>query len=265
MQSRNRFQAFTLIELLVVIAVTGILIAILLPAVQAARSSSRRIQCASRLKQNVLAVHLYHDSLKRLPPANHVSSWPRQKTWFGEVNYQAYKVDTTNGFLSPFIEQNERIQACPSWDDTRVTSLYGSANGGYGYNMNLGQAVWENSNGVWTQHQLLTRMATFDSTSTTVVLSDSARIQLPYLPGEVATVTENFYLLGPDDPWAEPGSHFRHFGQVANVAFLDGHVETVLDTRQPAPPYWPAEAIELKRITGIGFLYEHSKPHYRRH
>src|SRR5690348_2162073 len=69
-RSRSQKRAFTLVELLVVIAIIGILVALLLPAIQAAREAARRSQCVNKLKQLSLAVLNYESAKKVLPYGN---------------------------------------------------------------------------------------------------------------------------------------------------------------------------------------------------
>ena len=84
---------FTLVELLVVIAIIGVLVALLLPAVQAAREAARRLQCTSNLKQIALAIHNYENAFQAYPPAG--VAW-------STANYPNHSIVA---FLLPYVEQ----------------------------------------------------------------------------------------------------------------------------------------------------------------
>ena len=103
----RRSGGFTLVELLVVIAIIGILIALLLPAVQAAREAARRSQCLNNLKQMGLALHNYHDVHKVFPPALLNSGRHGSCTSTNPLAAWGPGVLNTTGwaFLLPFIEQ----------------------------------------------------------------------------------------------------------------------------------------------------------------
>lgn len=94
---RNTHAGFTLVELLVVIAIIGILVALLLPAVQAAREAGRRSQCSNNFKQLGLAVQNYHDTLKAIPPGTAATSLNTAGPAPGAMSWMIY--------LLPYMEQ----------------------------------------------------------------------------------------------------------------------------------------------------------------
>ena len=104
---------FTLIELLVVISIIGVLIALLLPAVQAAREAARRAQCTNNLKQVGLALHQYHSSMNTFPMgavtfASYLVS-PNCVTTPGVAHKR--KNHTMFALILPFLEQQNVYNA----------------------------------------------------------------------------------------------------------------------------------------------------------
>jgi prepilin-type N-terminal cleavage/methylation domain-containing protein/prepilin-type processing-associated H-X9-DG protein len=102
-------KAFTLVEVLVVIAIIGVLIALLLPAIQAARESARRISCSSNLRQLGVGLQSYHSANKRFPPAVQM---PYALEYIDDVTGGAVKPFGPNWlvYLLPYVEQIQLFQ-----------------------------------------------------------------------------------------------------------------------------------------------------------
>jgi prepilin-type N-terminal cleavage/methylation domain-containing protein len=136
--SRRRI-AFTLVELLVVIAIIGILVALLLPAVQAAREAARRTQCTNNQKQLGIALHNYHDTYKILP-------FRQQGTTGGTT------AESNNGRLGGLVVMLPFMEQAPLYDQIVAAGTATSVNQATPTNYRpFGPVPWDGNFAPWLQ------------------------------------------------------------------------------------------------------------------
>jgi prepilin-type N-terminal cleavage/methylation domain-containing protein len=190
-----RRTAFTLVELLVVIAIIGILVALLLPAIQAARESARRTQCGNNLKQLGLATQMYHDVNRVFPKGgkNHVNC----------CNSSVRDYWTWTFYILPYMEQSNvallsdaKVYAtaipehyCPS---RRRPTLY-SGTARIDYAGSSGTSVGTSDNGgifVQSDQQFISLALVVDGTSNTILFGEK-QLHLVHLGGKGTDVFDD--------------------------------------------------------------------------
>lgn len=238
----NKRPAFTLVELLVVIAIIGILVALLLPAVQAAREAARRAECGNNLKQMVLATHNYMDSVRSVPPFSlpppvgapggnwslqaRILPYLEQSNLQGLIDFNYNYSDIVHAPSHALVTQAQvPSYVCPSEVNARPrypSSPTGLTHFPTTYAASLGTwFVWDpttnrSGDGAFVVNQRINPGAYTDGMSNTVAFAEVKAYQANVKPG-----TPN----GPNDP--PPASAAAVAAYASGTVSTTGHTEWV--------------------------------------
>jgi len=233
-----RRPAFTLVELLVVIAIIGVLVALLLPAVQSARAAARRAHCASSMRQIGLAIHQYANVHRGAFPGIYHGS-------------HADKLDSWIFVLAPYMESVDEIRLCPDdlarieRDSGRTTSY--ALNGYLRKATHAEKLLYEGTADAAVVNDFVSNLHDLPKTHDTIMMFEAGKaVESHY---DHVDSWEWFTEKYPtsSERWEQIQREVavdRHGGGVANYLYADGHVAAVSAEQVGA---WVAEGHNFAR------------------